>query len=57
MTSNRLNFLKAATRSRGERAQLDIQRADVDDLISRMLLIRGADAAAAQESPARSSTM
>ena len=34
--------MAAATRPRGERAQLDIQRADGDDLISRMLPLRGA---------------
>ena len=51
-------YLKAAaTQPRGERAQLDIQRADVDDLISWMLPLRGADAATDQESPERSSTL
>jgi hypothetical protein len=47
----------AATRSRGERVQLDIQRADVYYLISWMLPLRGADAAGDQESPERSSTL
>ena len=50
-------LMAAATRPRGERAQLGIQRADVDDLISWMLPLRGADAATDQESPERSSTL
>ncbi|KAG7670403.1 hypothetical protein NADE_002010 [Nannochloris sp. 'desiccata'] len=50
-------LMAAATRPRGERAQLDIQQADVDALISWALPIRGADAAGDQESPARSSRL